>query len=117
MESNTVAAIVSHFCLECDPVRGSFLVLCCMLLLAHASCIFMQALYSFAAGAAYGGAYYYGEGVDSYITFSTFLNNSAALSGGAVAVQGCDVALLTPDCMLGDQPAFVMALNMLLLCC
>ncbi len=47
-----------------------------------------QASYSFAAGAAYGGACYYEEGVDNYITSSTFVNNSAALSGGAVAVQG-----------------------------
>jgi hypothetical protein len=59
-----------------------------LLLIQATSCNCSQALYSFAAGAAYGGAYYYGEGVDSYIPSSRFLNNSAALSGGAVAVQG-----------------------------
>ena len=52
------------------------------------SSVMLQAIYSFAAGAAYGGACYYSEGVDNHVTSSTFMNNSAALSGGAIAVQG-----------------------------
>ena len=50
--------------------------------------VMAQASYSFAAGTAYGGACFYVEGVDNYITGSTFADNAAVLSGGAVAVQG-----------------------------